>query len=249
MSFPHDRPSQGMTLKYDSKFECHLSAPVCGRKFSTPKTRRLHLIQAHNYPKQYFFAVTNKGIGGLLKKWGEGASLIRKDWKSREDGSIKMDEDNEDDEDDNSVGVKDVESTTTDDDEEPADIEATPRIGPRRMLSPTTSQGSSFRSSDSHNKQKSNNLRSNPQKTTGNEDVAGLTQSLNALSLVPNSVRFGRGGKTSGFASGDYRKGNNDNLHDSAGSRPPPMEVDRGVPSRGRVMRGGRSFKVRGRGF
>jgi len=29
--------------------------------------------------------VTNKGVGGLLKKWGEGASLIRKEWKAREE--------------------------------------------------------------------------------------------------------------------------------------------------------------------
>lgn len=49
----------------------------------TPKARRLHLIQAHGYPKEYFFAVTNKGVGGLLRKWGEGASMVRKEWKPR----------------------------------------------------------------------------------------------------------------------------------------------------------------------
>jgi len=32
--------------------------------------------------------------------------------------------------------------------------------------------------------------------------MASLTENLNALSLVPNSVRFGRGGKAKGFARG-----------------------------------------------
>ncbi|KAJ6607008.1 hypothetical protein B0H10DRAFT_2308381, partial [Mycena sp. CBHHK59/15] len=63
-------------------FACHLVS--CGRMFLTPKARRLHLIQGHGYPKEYYFAVTNKGVGGLLKRWGEGASLIRGQWKARE---------------------------------------------------------------------------------------------------------------------------------------------------------------------
>ncbi|KIJ65446.1 hypothetical protein HYDPIDRAFT_47154, partial [Hydnomerulius pinastri MD-312] len=32
-------------------FACHLVS--CPRLFLTPKTRRLHLIQAHSYPKEY----------------------------------------------------------------------------------------------------------------------------------------------------------------------------------------------------
>ncbi|OBZ73611.1 hypothetical protein A0H81_06509 [Grifola frondosa] len=63
-------------------FACHLAA--CPRRFLTPKARRLHLIQAHAYPKEYFFAVTNKGIGGLLRRWGEGASMIRNPWHARD---------------------------------------------------------------------------------------------------------------------------------------------------------------------
>ncbi|KAF8141409.1 hypothetical protein EV363DRAFT_1139417, partial [Boletus edulis] len=63
-------------------FACHLVS--CPRLFSTPKARRLHLIQAHSYPKEYFFAVTNKGVGGLLKRWGDGASMIRGTWKPRD---------------------------------------------------------------------------------------------------------------------------------------------------------------------
>lgn len=52
--------------------------------FANPKARRLHLISVHSYPKEYFFAVTNKGIGGLLRRWGDGASLLRGPWRPRD---------------------------------------------------------------------------------------------------------------------------------------------------------------------
>ena len=162
----------------------------------------MHLIQVHNYPKQYFFAVTNKGIGGLLKRWGEGASLIRKEWKPREGqskaGTKIQDDGNMDEDEGNDKGDQGEESapTTTDDDAEPADLDATPRIRPRRILSPTTSHSS--KGSEAHH---------NRHRHDTQADVAGLTQSLNALSLVPSSVRFGRGNKAKGFAPDSYSRG------------------------------------------
>ena len=78
------------------QFACHLAS--CARTFATPKTRRLHLIQAHGYPKEYFFAVTNKGVGGLLKRWGEGASLVRGQWKARDTRPGEEDTEDEDEE-------------------------------------------------------------------------------------------------------------------------------------------------------
>ena len=72
---------------HELQFACHL--PTCNRLFTTPKTRQLHLIQGHGCPKEYFFAVTNKGEEGLLKKGGEGASLIRKEWKPREQQRVE----------------------------------------------------------------------------------------------------------------------------------------------------------------
>ncbi|KAF7357053.1 hypothetical protein MVEN_01042100 [Mycena venus] len=90
-------------------FACHLA--TCNKMFLTPKARRLHLIQGHGYPKEYFFAVTNKGVGGLLKRWGDGASLVRGQWKPREPSaasetpqpqspSVLIEEDDDDEEDD-----------------------------------------------------------------------------------------------------------------------------------------------------
>ncbi len=125
------------------QFQCHIPAPACGRNFLTPKARRLHLIQAHSYPKEYFFAVTNKGIGGLLKKWGEGASMVRKEWKPRapaQAGDVQMDahrgengdamdedDDSDDDNGDNSSEDKPFEA----EEEEGLDLQATPRMLPR----------------------------------------------------------------------------------------------------------------------
>ncbi|KAJ7065221.1 hypothetical protein C8F01DRAFT_1124795 [Mycena amicta] len=120
-------------------FACHVAS--CNKLFQTPKARRLHLIQGHGYPKEYFFAVTNKGVGGLLRRWGEGASLIRGEWKARDphppDESVLIEEDED-------------------------DQETTPA----------------------------------PEDTT----LDSLTSSLNALSLIPPAIRFGRGGKNGGFA-------------------------------------------------
>jgi len=66
-------------------FACFLPSSTCNKLFQTPKARRLHLIAAHAYPKEYFFAVVNKGVGGLLAKWGDGAGMVRGEWKSRTD--------------------------------------------------------------------------------------------------------------------------------------------------------------------
>ena len=135
------------------QFACHQA--TCDRLFMTPKARRLHLIQAHGYPKEYFFAVTNKGVGGLLRKWGEGASMIRKEWKPREQkgkeaGDVQMED--EEDEEENEEGVED-----------------------------------DGRSSDDVI------VYEKPGEPGDGEDA--LTQRMNALSLVPQSVRFGRGGR------------------------------------------------------
>lgn len=39
------------------------------------------MLEQTDFPKQYFFAVTNYGIGDMIKRYGPGASLVRGDWK------------------------------------------------------------------------------------------------------------------------------------------------------------------------
>ncbi|THU93890.1 hypothetical protein K435DRAFT_669403 [Dendrothele bispora CBS 962.96] len=165
-------------------FGCFLS--TCNKKFLTPKARRLHLIQGHHYPKEYFFAVTNKGVGGLLKKWGEGASMIRGEWKKREEPE---NEDSNDEEATNDDGKEAYNGTGHEDVQ--LDLE---------------------------------------QDTTNKDTLDNLADSMSSLSLVPSAVRFGRGGKKTGFAHND--------THASEGS----------APSQGRG-RGGRNGRGQGLGL
>ena len=135
--------------RYSRKqFACHLT--TCNRLFMTPKARRLHLIQAHGYPKEYFFAVTNKGVGGLLRKWGEGASMVRKEWKPR----VKQGQD---------VEMEDDESEGSESDD------------PGRQ----SGDGDDVVVYE---------------KASAVDDPAdALVQRMDSLSLVPQSVQFGRG--------------------------------------------------------
>ncbi|KAK0466844.1 uncharacterized protein EV420DRAFT_1635883 [Desarmillaria tabescens] len=136
----------------DKIFACHLT--TCPKVFQTPKARRLHLINAHGFPKEYFFAVTNKGVGGLLKKWGEGASMIRGEWKKKEGNDDEEEEGNDTQSDTGTAEEIKIEEPSHEHD---------PRAGEK------------------------------------SEDLDALADSMTSLSLVPNSIRFGRGGKGGGF--------------------------------------------------
>lgn len=137
--------------------------------------------------------------------------MIRKEWKPREqkskdvdmkgyrdgDGMDEDDEDEDEEEEEEEAGEKVEEEVETaeDDEDESADLEATPRMLPRTtgIHSPQSSVSSSSRgTAHPRNNQQT---RSPPNTNSNNANVAGLTNSLNSLSLVPNSVRFGRGGK------------------------------------------------------
>lgn len=169
-------------------FACHLAS--CPRKFLTPKARRLHLIQAHSYPKEYFFAVTNKGVGGLLKRWGDGASMIRGKWKPREDAKGKGNTSGDQEEGEMEV---DGDSEGSDEAEEEGDTsdyegEATPRVSQLHDFdagSPATTPRMAAMQS--------------PRQQQSTSEMDKLEQSMTSLSLVPDTIRFGRGGKSGGF--------------------------------------------------
>lgn len=260
----------------DKIFACHLVS--CSRLFQTPKARRLHLIQAHSYPKEYFFAVTNKGVGGLLKRWGDGASMIRGTWKPRnnknekdsEDDEMVIDEDEEDDSD--SDEGEDEESSSGGEQNE----EATPKIRHHQELEELPARTVISPPRRGHG----------AVQTAADHDVDKLANSINSLSLVPPSIRFGRGGKNGGFVhpemhnpqvskfnphtfgprGGRGRARIATAVHPRAGShsiqtgaphssatfdvQPGIRPVSRGVPPRGRagVIHVGRGFRGRGRG-
>lgn len=150
-----------------TQFACHLA--TCPRLFSSPKTRRLHLIDSHAYPKEYFFAVTNKGVGGLLKRWGEGVSLLRGEWKGRA-GDDEEDEDME---------------------EDAKGRERPPHLPRQKPQSPAQKQ-----------QQNKPAPASDAIDVDVDDDLHSLTAQMTALALgVPQTIRFGRGGKSGGFGS------------------------------------------------
>ncbi|WQF75569.1 Putative Zinc finger protein [Colletotrichum destructivum] len=50
----------------------------CERKCMTPQKRRMHLIDKHSFPKNYFFALTREGIDGRRSLLVEGGHHRRK---------------------------------------------------------------------------------------------------------------------------------------------------------------------------
>ncbi|KAI0289929.1 hypothetical protein B0F90DRAFT_1789810 [Multifurca ochricompacta] len=177
-------------------FACYIS--TCQRIFANPKARRLHLISVHAYPKEYFFAVTNKGIGGLLRRWGDGASLLRGQWRPRDmdaDGGASLpplsshpsdsDSSNDSDGDDD----KDQEHN----DEEMKGEEAFPR--PALVTLPASSRTTSISVKEAVVVEKMDNEeQEGGEAEQGASEVDALTREVSALGLVPTSIRFGRGG-------------------------------------------------------
>ncbi|KAI0738710.1 hypothetical protein C8Q80DRAFT_1242130 [Daedaleopsis nitida] len=217
----------------------------CETRFSTPKGRRLHLIQTHGYPKEYFFAVTNKGVGGLLKKWGEGVSLVRKPWKARADTADGHEDEDEDNETADVADQRIAQDAEEDDEEEilfeKIQIERPPKAHhDHDHTAPTQSQpqphaGARRKGSKTAGKEKSK---------AASGDVDALTGALDSLSLVPTAIQFGRGAKRGALqgSRGYSRRGGDRPGHLDAGES---MDLDQAVPphvqTRGRgLTRGGR---------
>ena len=182
-------PSHHSSAHTDStQFACHLAS--CPRYFLTPKARRLHLISAHGFPKEYFFAVTNKGIGGLLRQWGEGASLLRGKWTPREARREVAGEDDSDDVEENEAGeegrdegnIRDLPVGGTSFTQPPNKTE--PRSEPKTTTAPARTRAPAAVAP--------------PPAPEPDAALSSLSASLSSLSLVPRSIRFGRGGQGSG---------------------------------------------------
>lgn len=146
----------------------------------------MHLMQSHGYPKEYFFAVTNKGVGGLLKKWGEGASMVRQPWRARESNG-------EDEE------YEDVESDET------SIIEQ----GRQPVIS-RLDDGPLVEDEEEEDEQEDDEITAAP-----GPSVDDLTASMDTLSLVPPAIRFGRGAKRGGTYHYDASHGSQRSRHTS----------------------------------
>ncbi|KAL2156478.1 hypothetical protein VTH82DRAFT_1223 [Thermothelomyces myriococcoides] len=58
----HDSFVQIRRERGERTYSCFVEG--CDRKCSTPQKRRMHLIDKHMYPKNFFFAITREGIDG-----------------------------------------------------------------------------------------------------------------------------------------------------------------------------------------
>jgi hypothetical protein len=119
--------------------------------------------------------VTNKGIGGLLNKWGQGASLIRGEWKAR-------------------VRDHNMESGSGSDMEDDKDRLENGRQRPPHM------DGGDVLGSSTDDILSSKSLPPPLSLLYDSPPPDGLADAMSSLSLVPNKIRFGRGGKKGGFA-------------------------------------------------
>nr|XP_036578275.1 C2H2 type zinc finger domain protein [Colletotrichum truncatum]KAF6785476.1 C2H2 type zinc finger domain protein [Colletotrichum truncatum] len=148
----------------------------CERKCMTPQKRRMHLIDKHMYPKNFFFAVTKEGIDGRRSLLVEGGHHRRKSsnvtsaTESKRKSSILESSIAE-------SSQKEEERGATEHQESASKQSATKGSTARR---PTTAQADPTERPD-----------------TEMDDLAGA---MSALQFVPNSVRFGRGGGRAGFA-------------------------------------------------
>jgi hypothetical protein len=60
----------------DPQFSCFVEG--CERKCRTPQKRRMHLIDKHMYPKNFFFAITREGVDGRRSMLLEGGHRRRR---------------------------------------------------------------------------------------------------------------------------------------------------------------------------
>lgn len=173
-------------------------------------------------------------MGGLLRKWGEGVSLVRPDWKARDGGAGGDGEGDGDGETEmeghaDIEGGMDVEGVVHTGDEgvekqggkkaatnghstasvvqQPTDISTQyrkPYTAPQTVRSqqdqhqypPHLHQHTDANTNNTNTRTQQPNQADKP---SLGMDIDAMMDQMSSLSLVPSSVRFGRGGKTSGM--------------------------------------------------
>ncbi|KZV70865.1 hypothetical protein PENSPDRAFT_752244 [Peniophora sp. CONT] len=201
----HDPLADVRKERGEKIFACHLA--TCPKHFRTPKNRRNHLISAHGYPRQYFFAITNYGMGEMLRRWGEGASMVRGDWRPREPAEENDSSDDEDamEEDDSDSGAAKVNQKGRNNNngrQVPPHMPAASTSASRPLPTPQPPKPRSASvvptTSSRLSEPVAQSDKAGPSTTTGTTALDALADTMSSLSLVPSSIRFGRGAKSSG---------------------------------------------------
>ncbi|KAK3952740.1 hypothetical protein QBC32DRAFT_340679 [Pseudoneurospora amorphoporcata] len=151
----------------------------CDRKCMTPQKRRMHLIDKHMYPKNFFFAVTLHGIDGRQSMLlDERRKPGNKPPTATNTGSSKT----------KPTSKSKPPSETKEEQMEEEQMEVDQ---PEPESAPTLMKTVAEMTDEQHVE---------PVKETVDVDMGDLVGKMSALQFVPSSVRFGRGGRKTGFA-------------------------------------------------
>lgn len=142
----------------------------CEKKCTTPQKRRLHLIDKHMYPKNFFFALTKEGIDGRDSLLLEAGHRRRKP------------------------------PTRSQPQESKRQGDASPESSEVRGYRGDAHQGSGSGARDPPETPMSEQDTGPPPKEDNDDAMEGLTGAMSALKFIPRNVRFGRGGKSTGFS-------------------------------------------------
>jgi hypothetical protein len=173
----------------------------CKSTFTTPKGRRLHLIDKHKYPSNFYFAITNKGIGGLLRRWGEGATLLRKEYTPNKKEIETTDEKRE------GSASPIYEDSESEDLVLPKSEFASGYLTPKTFTASSPTATARTQTPPEKFQTEVRHMNDSPSEPTQSTDVDALANSMSSLALVPPSVHFGRGGVRGGFKQSSYPRG------------------------------------------
>ncbi|KAF6812181.1 C2H2 type zinc finger domain protein [Colletotrichum sojae] len=165
----HDSIAAVRRERGERTYSCFVES--CERKCMTPQKRRMHLIDKHMYPKNFFFAVTREGIDGRRSLLVEGGH------HRRTSSSVKVKDSKR------KSSLQDPSSSKGQSQQSAEDHEK-------------NDDGASAQKQDASTKPTAQHAPTE-RPDTEMEDLAGA---MSALQFVPNSVRFGRGGGRAGFA-------------------------------------------------
>jgi hypothetical protein len=170
------------------KFSCFVED--CERKCRTPQKRRLHLIDKHMYPKNFFFAVTKSGIDGRRSLLSDNIHRRRRSSTTTTTTTATARPHTAEDDTQSSQPGPAPRSDGTAMEEDPKPIESVEKTESKSTDEPRQTQSH-------HLKQPHKPQDAGDQPDTEMEDLAGA---LSALRFVPPSIRFGRGRGRTGFA-------------------------------------------------
>ncbi|KAK7908561.1 hypothetical protein PG985_015864 [Apiospora marii] len=166
----HDAFAAVLREKGEHTYSCFVEG--CDRKCRTPQKRRMHLIDKHMYPKNFFFGITKDGIDGrssLLIENGHrrrGSSIGQSGGQKAAAASRRQ-----------SLRSQTAETSSAQHHAAPADDD---------MKEGSTTVAS--------------NDKVAPRPESADVAMADLESAMSALQFVPPSIRFGRGKGKSGFA-------------------------------------------------